>query len=76
MRTKIALINIHSLRNAGDAALCMVTIQQLKECIPDCELTLVMNDPDSKTSFSNISLDILATHYSKFIADRDSPDTE
>ena len=47
MRTKIALINIHSLRNAGDAALCVVTIQQLKEYFPDCELTLVMTDPDS-----------------------------
>jgi colanic acid/amylovoran biosynthesis protein len=63
MRTKIALINIHSLRNAGDAALCMVTIQQLKECIPDCELTLVMNDPDSYSGGENRTLSFFSWAY-------------
>lgn len=63
MRTKIALINIHSLRNAGDAALCTVTIQQLKECIPDCELTLVMNDPDSYSGSENRTLSFFSWAY-------------
>lgn len=45
--TRILLINLHSSRNAGDAALTLMAMQQLTEHFPDCVLTLAMNDPDS-----------------------------
>jgi colanic acid/amylovoran biosynthesis protein len=47
MTIKIALINIHSFHNAGDAALSLVAIQQIREHFPNCEITLIMNDPQS-----------------------------
>jgi colanic acid/amylovoran biosynthesis protein len=42
---EILLTNIHSDRNAGDAALTQVTLQQLKQCFPDSRVRLVMDDP-------------------------------
>ena len=44
---KILLINLHSSRNAGDAVLTLVTIDQLKKNFPGSQITLVMNDPSS-----------------------------
>ncbi len=46
--TRILLINLHSSRNAGDAALTFMAMLQLTEHFPNCVLTLVMNDPDSQ----------------------------
>jgi len=44
--TNILLINIHSSRNAGDAALLLATLQQLRQNFPGCLITLAMDDPD------------------------------
>jgi colanic acid/amylovoran biosynthesis protein len=44
--TNILLIHIHSSRNAGDAALTLATIQQLRQNFPSCHITLAMDDPD------------------------------
>jgi colanic acid/amylovoran biosynthesis protein len=44
--TKILLANIHSSRNAGDAALMLATLQQLRQNFPKCNITLIMDDPD------------------------------
>lgn len=43
----ILLINLHSSRNAGDDALTLVTIQQLKAAFPGARITLAINDPTS-----------------------------
>jgi colanic acid/amylovoran biosynthesis protein len=45
MTTHILLINVHSSRNAGDAALTQVTLEQLAEAFPDNHITLAMDDP-------------------------------
>jgi colanic acid/amylovoran biosynthesis protein len=45
--TQILIINLHSSRNNGDAALTDVAIQQLSNCFPQSHITLAMNDPDS-----------------------------
>ncbi len=42
---KILIINLHSSRNAGDAALAIVSTQQLKATFPQATITLSMNDP-------------------------------
>lgn len=44
--TDILLINVHSSRNAGDAALTLATLQQLRQNFPGCRITLAMDDPD------------------------------
>ena len=44
--TNILLINVHSSRNAGDAALTLATLQQLRQNFPGCRITLAMDDPD------------------------------
>jgi colanic acid/amylovoran biosynthesis protein len=44
---RILLINLHSSRNAGDAALTRVGIEQLQAAFPEAEITLAMNDPAS-----------------------------
>jgi colanic acid/amylovoran biosynthesis protein len=44
---KILLINLHSSRNAGDAALAKIAIQQLVSNFPGSHITLSMNEPDS-----------------------------
>jgi len=43
------LINIHSYRNAGDAALTEVALGQLRKHFPGCQITVMMNDPQSFT---------------------------
>ena len=45
--TRILLINLHSSKNAGDAALAITAIQELKENFPGSEIVLSMNDKDS-----------------------------
>lgn len=46
---RILLINLHSSKNAGDAALAITAIQQLKENFPGSEIILSMNEKDSHT---------------------------
>jgi colanic acid/amylovoran biosynthesis protein len=38
---------VHSSRNAGDAALTKVTLEQLAQAFPECRITLAMDDPHS-----------------------------
>lgn len=47
MTGRIALINVHSARNIGDAALTEVAIKKLHEQFPNYQITLVMNDLQS-----------------------------
>ncbi len=47
MSTDILMINVHSCRNAGDAALTLVSIDQLRRQFPECRITLAMDDPGS-----------------------------
>ena len=47
MNTKIAIINVHSSCNAGDAALTQVAIDELRKEFPESQIILVMNDPQS-----------------------------
>ncbi len=47
MVRKILVVNVHSSRNAGDAALTLAAVKQLKDNFPGCEVTLAMDDPDS-----------------------------
>jgi colanic acid/amylovoran biosynthesis protein len=49
MNEKILLINVHSSKNVGDAALVQVTLQQLKKNFPTSQVLLCMDDPDSHT---------------------------
>ncbi len=49
MSVNILIINVHSSRNAGDAALTQVTLEQLRSHFPRCRITLAMDDPDSYT---------------------------
>jgi colanic acid/amylovoran biosynthesis protein len=47
MPVNILLINVHSYRNAGDAAVIDVAMEQLRTYFPGCRITLVMDDPPS-----------------------------
>jgi colanic acid/amylovoran biosynthesis protein len=49
MSVNILIINVHSSRNAGDAALTQVTLEQLQSQFPQCRITLAMDDPGSYT---------------------------
>ena len=44
---KIAVVNVHSARNAGDAILLEMTLHLLKQAYPHAKITLVMNDVTS-----------------------------
>jgi colanic acid/amylovoran biosynthesis protein len=44
---RILIINLHSSRNAGDAALAFAAVQQLHDAFPDSTVTLSLNDPAS-----------------------------
>lgn len=48
-KENILIVNIHSSKNVGDAALLQVAIKQVKENFPNCSITLSMDDPDSHT---------------------------
>ena len=43
---RITVINLHSQRNVGDAALLEMTLVLLQDAFPQCHITLMMNDPD------------------------------
>jgi colanic acid/amylovoran biosynthesis protein len=45
--TQLLVINLHSLRNAGDAALALSASQQLHAAFPGSTVTLSLNDPAS-----------------------------
>lgn len=47
MTGNIALVNVHSTRNVGDAALTEVAIEKLRDQFHNYRITLVMNDPSS-----------------------------
>lgn len=57
--TTIALINVHSTYNAGDAALTQAAIDQLKTNFPNSKITLIMNDPESHSGNEKILPSIL-----------------
>lgn len=57
---KIALINVHSTYNAGDAALTQAALDQLKVNFPNSDISLIMNDPDSYTGVEKVLLSILS----------------
>lgn len=44
---KILIINVHSYRNAGDAALADMVVRLLRESFKEATLTLAMDDPGS-----------------------------
>jgi len=46
---RIALINLHSSQNAGDDALVLEAVRQLRGQFPEASFVLVMNDPNSYT---------------------------
>ena len=43
---RITVINLHSSRNVGDAALLEMALATLREAFAGCHITLAMNDPD------------------------------
>jgi colanic acid/amylovoran biosynthesis protein len=47
MTVEILLLNIHSSRNSGDAALTHTAIEQLERGFPQSHITLAMDDPGS-----------------------------
>ncbi len=51
---EILLINVHSLKNAGDAALTQVAVDQIETNFPKGNVTLVLNDPEPHTEYKNI----------------------
>lgn len=60
---EILVINLHSSRNAGDAALTKMAIQQLRAAFPEARITLAMNDPSSHTGPERVVGSFL--HWSK-----------
>jgi colanic acid/amylovoran biosynthesis protein len=50
----ILIINVHSLKNAGDAALSQVTIDQVKSNFPQSNITLILDDPDPRSDNVNM----------------------
>lgn len=51
---EILLINVHSLKNAGDAALTHVSLQQIDKYFPECNVMLVLDYPENDTYNSRI----------------------
>ncbi len=54
MNENVLLINIHSSRNLGDAALLQVTMEQLEKNFSACQVTLSMDDPESHTGTGKV----------------------
>ena len=50
MPLEIFLVNVYSMLNAGDAALTIETIQQLRENFPGCHITMSIDDSDVQLS--------------------------
>jgi colanic acid/amylovoran biosynthesis protein len=45
---RVLLINVHSLKNAGDAVLNRVAVAQLRDVFPGCQVTMAMTDPEGR----------------------------
>ncbi len=45
MSTRVLLMNVHSLKNCGDAALTQVAVEQLRKNFPGCQISILLNDP-------------------------------
>jgi colanic acid/amylovoran biosynthesis protein len=54
MSDNILVINIHSSRNAGDAALLHATLEQIKNNFPSGRITLCMDDPQSHSGMEPV----------------------
>ena len=52
--SEILLINVHSLKNAGDAALTQVAVEQIEANFPKGNVTLVLDDPEDHADYKNI----------------------
>ena len=50
------MINLHSSKNLGDAAITVETICQLQANFPDARITLAMNDPSSHPGGENLNI--------------------
>jgi colanic acid/amylovoran biosynthesis protein len=62
----ILVINVHSLTNAGDAALTLEMLRQLRECFPGGQITLAMDDPEPLGADARVIGSIM--HWCKTIA--------
>ena len=51
---EILLINVHSLKNAGDAALTRVAVDQIEANFPNSSVTLVLDDPEDHAEYLDI----------------------
>lgn len=50
------MINLHSSKNLGDAAITDETVRQLRANFPDARITLAMNDPSSHPGGENLNI--------------------
>lgn len=50
------MINLHSSKNLGDAAITVETVRQLRANFPDARITLAMNDPSSHPGGENLNI--------------------
>jgi colanic acid/amylovoran biosynthesis protein len=57
---RILILNIHSSRNLGDAALLQVTLQQIQSRFPSSNITLSMDDPASYRGNERVMESIVA----------------
>ncbi len=60
MNEKILIINIHSSRNLGDAALLQVTLQQISTTFQNAKITLSIDDTASHTGNEEVIESIIA----------------
>jgi colanic acid/amylovoran biosynthesis protein len=74
---RIALVNLHSARNVGDAVLQETAVQQLQDAFPGCHIALVMNDPTYRSRDPHVtvvpSLIAAARPYTEGTGDRWRP---
>lgn len=54
--TSILIVNAHSARNLGDAAILQATLQQLSGAFPNAAITLAANDPESWQEFDGLTV--------------------
>ncbi len=57
---RVLMVNLHSTRNAGDAALMLAAIEQLQGNLSGCSLTLAMNDPAGHETDARVIPSVLA----------------
>ena len=68
MSTNILIINLHSFRNAGDAALALSAIEQIRENFPDSQITLSLTDRDNYSGSEKI-VDSFTSFFKPFLRD-------